>query len=137
MNVPSLSTVWLVLCKTTITNQTLVDREGSSLLSASHFTRVSTREGLVWTRINWTTNHSDRCLEAFPLFKRCEWLVFNRFVSKRRPPLYPHHCDHRSSFVNGSNHRDIRIKNRRGRNLRYRAREREVAIRAPVVSLAR
>jgi len=23
---------------------------------------------------------------GFPLFKRCEWLVFNRFVSKRRPP---------------------------------------------------
>jgi len=25
-------------------------------------------------------------LRGFPLFKRCEWLVFNRFVSKRRPP---------------------------------------------------
>jgi len=24
---------------------------------------------------------------GFPLFKRSEWLVFNRFVSKRRPPL--------------------------------------------------
>jgi len=24
---------------------------------------------------------------GFPLFKRCEWLVFNRFVSKRRPPV--------------------------------------------------
>jgi len=23
---------------------------------------------------------------SFPLFKRCEWLVSNRFVSKRRPP---------------------------------------------------
>jgi len=34
-------------------------------------------------------------------------------------------------------HRDIRIEDRRGRNLRYRAREREVAIRAPVVSFAR
>jgi len=35
-------------------------------------------------------------------------------------------------------HRDVRIEDRRGRNLRYRAREREreVAIRAPVVSLA-
>jgi len=32
--------------------------------------------------------------------------------------------------------RDIRIENRRGRNLRYRAREKEVAIRAPVVSLS-
>jgi len=34
-------------------------------------------------------------------------------------------------------HRDMRIEDRRERNLRYRAREREVAIRAPVVSLAR
>jgi len=33
-------------------------------------------------------------------------------------------------------HRDIRIEDRRGRNLRYRAREKEVAIRAPVISLA-
>jgi len=33
-------------------------------------------------------------------------------------------------------HRDIRIEDRRGRNRRYRAREREVAIRAPVVSLS-
>jgi len=24
---------------------------------------------------------------GFPLFKRCEWLVSNRFVSKRRPPV--------------------------------------------------
>jgi len=23
---------------------------------------------------------------GFPLFRCCEWLVFNRFVSKRRPP---------------------------------------------------
>jgi len=27
---------------------------------------------------------------GFPPFKRCEWLVFNRFVSKRRPP----YCEH-------------------------------------------
>jgi len=27
---------------------------------------------------------------SFPLFKRCEWLVSNRFVSKRRPPALSH-----------------------------------------------
>jgi len=34
-------------------------------------------------------------------------------------------------------HRDIRIEYRRGRNLRYSARKRKIAIRAPLVSLAR
>jgi len=36
----------------------------------------------------------------------------------------------------GREHRDIRIEDRRGRNLRYRARKREVAIKAPVISLS-
>jgi len=27
-----------------------------------------------------------RLSRGFPLFKRCEWLVSNRFVFKRRPP---------------------------------------------------
>jgi len=40
-------------------------------------------------------------------------------------------------ILDEEDHRDIRIEDRRRRNLRYRAREREVAIRAPVISLAR
>jgi len=39
-------------------------------------------------------------------------------------------------IINRGYHRDIRIEDRRGRNLRYRARERKVAIRASLVSLA-
>jgi len=38
---------------------------------------------------------------GFPLFKHCEWLVFNRFVSKRRHPLRSRrmckHCRLRAS----------------------------------------
>jgi len=39
------------------------------------------------------TIHSQQPVPScFPLFKCCEWLVSNRFVSKRRPsvPLYLH-----------------------------------------------
>jgi len=32
-----------------------------------------------------TATHSSRCLEALPLFKRCEWLVINCNVGKRTP----------------------------------------------------
>jgi len=44
------------------------------------------------------TSHSQRPVPScFSLFKCCEWLVFNRFVSKRRPsvplqlPIVPTH----------------------------------------------